>query len=291
MTNVLSALVRRKVTAVAVLIMVALAGAYVLRSSTRQPGHDSVAFGSPVPSTSPSSTPSPSKPMALPRPVVDWDIEDTPRTPLPAKPDGPFGSHQTTGSRTVALTFDDGPDPRYTPQALALLRRHRVTATFCLVGINARAYPQLVRAIVADGHTLCNHSWNHDFGLGSRSRGAIRKDLLRTNAAIRAAAPDAEISYYRQPGGHWTARVVAVARDLGMTSLHWAVDPQDWRRPGAARIASHVNSTTRAGAIVLLHDAGGDRRNTIAALRSILPHLTRRFDLAALPILGPVAAP
>jgi peptidoglycan/xylan/chitin deacetylase (PgdA/CDA1 family) len=205
------------------------------------------------------------------------------RPPLKPERRGPFGARMTTGSPQVALTFDDGPDPTYTPQTLALLRRYRVKATFCLVGQNARAFPDLVRAIAADGHTLCNHSWSHDIALGARTREAIRADLRAANAAIRAAVPTAKVSYYRQPGGMWTAGVVAVATELGMSSLHWTVDPQDWRRPGAGSIASTVNAGTRRGAIVLLHDAGGDRRGTVAALRSILPNLTRRFQLGALP--------
>ncbi|MDQ7906672.1 polysaccharide deacetylase family protein [Phytohabitans sp. ZYX-F-186] len=205
------------------------------------------------------------------------------RPPLPAERGGPFGSRLTTGTPEVALTFDDGPDPSQTPQALALLRRYGVKATFCLVGVNVKAFPALVRRIVGEGHTLCNHSWEHDVGLGARSRASIRADLVRTNDAIRKAAPGARVSYYRQPGGAWTASVVAVSRELGMTPLHWTVDPQDWRKPGAGSIASTVNSGTTRGAIILLHDAGGDRRGTLAALRSILPNLGRRFQLCALP--------
>ncbi|MFC0533594.1 polysaccharide deacetylase family protein [Phytohabitans kaempferiae] len=203
--------------------------------------------------------------------------------PLPMEKGGPFGSRRTTGTAEVALTFDDGPDPAQTPQALALLRRYGVKATFCLVGINVVAFPGLVRQIVREGHTLCNHSWEHNVRLGVRSRAAIRSDLNRTNDAIKDAVPGAKVSYYRQPGGAWTAPVVAVSRELGMTPLHWTVDPQDWRKPSAGSIASTVNSGTTRGAIVLLHDAGGDRRSTIAALRSILPNLARRFQLSALP--------
>jgi peptidoglycan/xylan/chitin deacetylase (PgdA/CDA1 family) len=225
-----------------------------------------------------------------PTKMADPDISPVPSTepsaggpPLPLEADGPYGSRMTTGSREVALTFDDGPDPRYTPQMLALLRKYEVKATFCVVGTNVREYPELVRAIVADGHTLCNHTWDHDLELGSRSRDAIRVDLTRTNEAIRAAVPGARIAYYRQPGGNWTSRVVSVARDLGMTPLNWAVDPQDWSLPGARSIYATVTAETVAGDIVLMHDAGGDRQGTIAALRSILPNLTRRFYLEALP--------
>jgi peptidoglycan/xylan/chitin deacetylase (PgdA/CDA1 family) len=189
----------------------------------------------------------------------------------------------TTGTSDIALTFDDGPDPTYTPQVLSLLRRYHVKATFCLVGLNALELPNLVRAIVADGHTLCNHSWDHDIGLGLRPKDYIRANMQRATDAIHAAAPDAKISYYRQPGGRWTPSVVAVAKQLGMSSLHWAVDPQDWTRPAAGSITTRVTSATSRGSIVLMHDAGGDRSRTVIALRSILPNLTRRFLLEALP--------
>lgn len=203
--------------------------------------------------------------------------------PLPLEESGPSGSRVTTGTREVALTFDDGPDPTYTPEALDLLRYYGVKATFCLVGENALNHPDLVRAIVADGHTLCNHSWSHDVGLGARSRQKIEADLVSTNEAIRAAVPDARIGYYRQPGGNWTSELVQVAVELGMTPLHWTVDPRDWTLPGASSIVDTVTGSTRAGDIVLLHDAGGDRRGTMAALYAILPNLLQRFYLEALP--------
>ncbi|MBO4208294.1 polysaccharide deacetylase family protein, partial [Micromonospora echinofusca] len=202
---------------------------------------------------------------------------------LPLEQGGPYGSRLTTGSNQVALTFDDGPDPKWTPQTLELLRRYQVKATFCLVGQNAQRYPDLVRAIVAEGHTLCNHSWNHDLLLGSRSPQVIETDLLRTNQAIWAAAPGARVAYYRQPGGNWTYPVVLIAQELGMTALHWTVDPKDWNRPGAGSIAAVVTGSTVPGSVVLLHDAGGDRQGTIVALGTILPNLVRRFQLDALP--------
>ncbi|MEE6311259.1 polysaccharide deacetylase family protein [Plantactinospora veratri] len=208
---------------------------------------------------------------------------------LPPEQDGPQGARISTGASYVALTFDDGPDPRYTPQILAALAEYHVKATFCLVGENAQAHPELVRAIVAEGHTLCNHSWRHDVKLGSRPSASIRADLVRTNEAIRAAVPDARIGYFRQPGGAWTASVVAVARQLEMTSLHWAVDPQDWTRPGAGAIAARVSAGVGPGAIVLLHDAGGNRQGTLVALHWLLPDLARKYALAALPSGPPPA--
>ncbi|MFR9776593.1 polysaccharide deacetylase family protein [Micromonospora sp. MS34] len=210
--------------------------------------------------------------------------DDTPSataSPIPA------GVLMTTGSAQVALTFNDGPDPTWTPLVLKALRQFRVKATFCLLGRNAHAYPELVRAIAADGHTLCNHSWNEDLDLGSRSRQDIEGDLLRTSQAIRAAAPQAPIKYFRQPGGNWSPQLVTVAENLGMTGLHWAVDPRDWEEPPAAAIIATVSSRTETGAIVLLHDGGGDRQNTVTALATLLPDLVSRFQLEALPVDPP----
>ncbi|MGQ5259403.1 polysaccharide deacetylase family protein [Micromonospora sp. ZYX-F-536] len=200
-----------------------------------------------------------------------------------AEGDKLFGAHSTTGTPRIALTFDDGPDPRYTPQVLATLREFDVKATFCVVGENAQDHPDLIQAIVGDGHTLCNHSWHHDVTLGTRSAETIRADLLRTNEAIRAAVPDAPIVWYRQPGGAWTYPVVSVAQQLGMTPLHWSVDPSDWEAPGAGKIAAAVVTQAAPGSVVLLHDAGGDRQGTVDALRRILVDLTERFELEALP--------
>ncbi len=207
--------------------------------------------------------------------------------PVEPDGDGPYGSLVATGSSRVALTFDDGPDPRWTPQVLALLAQYGVRATFCVVGENVEAHPDLVRSIVAEGHTLCNHSWNHDVNLGKRSPATIRADVLRTNDAILAAAPDARIAYYRQPGGAWTPSIMSACADLGLTPLHWSVDPSDWKAPGATTIEAMVRSQMGPGAIVLMHDAGGDRSGTVSALQQLLPELLTRFELEPLPVGTP----
>lgn len=204
---------------------------------------------------------------------------------------GPYSIRRATGDASVALTFDDGPDPRWTPAVLDLLREHRASATFCVVGVNAEAFPDLVRRIVTEGHTLCNHSWRHEISLGTWSAGAIRANLTRVNDAIRRAVPGAVVPYFRHPGGAWTARAAQVAADLGMASIHWDVDPQDWRRPGAGAITRVVSAETRPGSIVLLHDGGGDRSGTVAACRSFLPDLRDRFALLALPAPPPHGLP
>jgi peptidoglycan/xylan/chitin deacetylase (PgdA/CDA1 family) len=196
---------------------------------------------------------------------------------------GPLGTTRTTGNKSVALTFDDGPSPEWTPKVLDYLKANGVKATFCLVGVKAQQNPQLVARIVREGHTLCNHSWRHDLALGRKSDTAIRADLLRTNEAIRRAVPGARIAYFRQPGGMWTPQVVTTARALGMVPLHWDVDPQDWARPGGPAIVQRVESHIHPGSIVLMHDGGGDRSGTLAACHLLMPWLKQRFKLVRLP--------
>ncbi|WP_446217784.1 polysaccharide deacetylase family protein [Micromonospora sp. IBHARD004] len=231
----------------------------------------------PMPSAA--ATPPAPKPTASPRPSRTTPPKPRLR-PLPTTL--PAGLHRSTGDQAVALTFDDGPDPRWTPQLLDQLKADHVTATFCLIGSRAKRYPELVARIAREGHQLCNHSWRHDINLGRRPVAEIRADLIRTDRAIKAAVPNARIPYYRQPGGRWTPEVVAVARKLGMRSLHWSVDPQDWDHPTAKTIAKRVESAVRPGAIVLMHDGGGDRRPTLAACRHLIPELKRRYGISPL---------
>ncbi|MFE9693432.1 polysaccharide deacetylase family protein [Micromonospora sp. NPDC005806] len=231
----------------------------------------SQASGPPAATATPKPTHRPHPTRTRPKPT----LRPLPKT-LPA------GLRRSSGDRGVVLTFDDGPDPRWTPQVLDQLRAAHVTATFCLIGRQARRYPQLVARIVREGHQLCNHSWRHDLNLGRRPVADIRADLLRTNQAIRAAVPRARIAWFRQPGGRWTPEEVAVARQLGMRSLHWSVDPQDWDHPTAATIIKRVESAGRPGSIVLMHDGGGDRSQTMAACRHLIPDLNRRFRISRL---------
>jgi len=201
---------------------------------------------------------------------------------------GPAGALTTTGSAGVALTFDDGPDPEHTPALLDLLREEQVKATFCVVGIEVRAHPELVRRIVEEGHALCNHSWDHDLKLGTRSVKEMELDLGLTNEAIRDAVPDAQISYFRAPGGSFTADLVTVAEENGMASIHWRVDPRDWDHPAEETDRQHINRVvdtvleeTKPGAIVLSHDRS--QPLTITAYKRLIPKLQAKFDLIAMP--------
>jgi len=186
--------------------------------------------------------------------------------------------------KTVALTFDDGPDAVYTPQVLALLGQYHLHATFCLIGTQARRYPDLVRAIATDGHRLCDHTMTHDERLPHRSPARIQAEIGGARQAIATAAPGAPIAYYRAPGGAWSPAVEQIAAGDGLQPLGWSVDPQDWRRPGTAAILATISRQLHPGGVILVHDGGGDRSQTLAALRQLIPMLLAQgyhFDFPA----------
>jgi peptidoglycan/xylan/chitin deacetylase (PgdA/CDA1 family) len=241
----------------------------------------------PLPGTESTAAPAGPAPAATP-PVGGARPPGSTKPSASAKPGYTnSGALKRTGSDAVALTFDDGPDPLNTPQILDLLRRHDVKATFCLVGFRARDNPDLVRRIAAEGHTLCNHSWQHLFDLAKRPPAEIVFDLEQTNQAIRAAVPNARIPYFRAPGGNFTRELVRTARQMGMTSIYWQVDPRDWEHKkeesGPAhvdRLVHDIKRDTRPGAIVLSHD--NKQPTTIEAYRILLPWLKQRFQLIPL---------
>ncbi|MGX6606270.1 polysaccharide deacetylase family protein [Micromonosporaceae bacterium Da 78-11] len=197
---------------------------------------------------------------------------------------GPGRSVRTTGSAAIALTFDDGPDPVQTPKILALLDEYQLKATFCLVGHQVEKHPEIVRQIAAAGHTLCNHTWDHSLTIGKDEPAKIQEDLARTNAAIRAAVPNAQIPFFRAPGGNFTERLVEVADTDAMTSLYWEVDPRDWEhatgedaRKHVDRVIASVRKQVRPGSIVLSHDF--NQPDTILAYESLLPWLKQNFRI------------
>ena len=186
------------------------------------------------------------------------------------------------GGDSVALTFDDGPNPVDTPRLLEVLREHRVKAVFCLWGDHVQEYPELVRAIVAGGHTLGNHSLHHD-DMGTWSPERIRADLERTSALIRRAAPGAPIHYFRAPYGSWGSSA-EVAAQLGMQPLGWRLAIGDWEPPGTDELVRRLDEGITPGAVVLMHDGGGDRSQTVAAVDRLIPAFRARgwrFDLPA----------
>ncbi|MFB7918255.1 polysaccharide deacetylase family protein [Streptomyces sp. NPDC056061] len=173
--------------------------------------------------------------------------------------------------RAMVLTFDDGPDPRHTPQILATLREHDVRAMFFVCGEMADDNRDLVRAIAADGHTIGNHSWNHPL-VTRLSRAGVRDELGRTSDVVERVTGTPPL-WYRAPYGAWNRYSFEIGAELGMEPMAWTVDTLDWTRPGAGTIVRRVRAGAAPGVVVLSHDAGGDRSQSVAALRRYLPEL------------------
>ena len=169
----------------------------------------------------------------------------------------------------VYLTFDDGPSGSYTPQVLAVLRRYNARATFFAIGQQVPAYSGLIREVAGAGSTFGNHTYNH-IRLTGISRETFRREIWATEAVLGPYATRC----LRPPSRALDASTRAYAEELGYRIVMWDIDPRDWRRPGAEAIAGNVLQRIGPGKIVLLHDGGGNRAQTVAALEIILSTLS-----------------
>lgn len=175
------------------------------------------------------------------------------------------------GPKVIALTIDDGPSPVYTPQVLRILERYRVTASFSMIGESVRYYPAIARDVADAGHVIVNHTWNHA-NLALLGPVRMRAEIARATGAIHAAT-GRRPRMFRAPYGAWSRAALEYCASEGLTPLDWSVDPLDWSRPGVGEIVRTIMRTTRTGSIILEHDGGGDRSQTVAALKIVIPRL------------------
>jgi peptidoglycan/xylan/chitin deacetylase (PgdA/CDA1 family) len=227
----------------------------------------------------PSSQPPAAQPTST-RPARSASRPTTPvAKPTPRKTAQPTWVGRFAGAKVqipyghgahVSFTFDDGPSAEFTPQVLALLRQHHVHAVFCLIGTQARSYPALVRKEVRAGHRLCDHSRDHDLNMNGKGKRYIAAEVNDGLADIHGAAPGAPVAFYRQPGGLWSPKVVRAMTRAKLYPMRWSDDPRDWSRPGSATIVKRVVKHLHPGAVILMHDGGGDRSQTIKALAWLL---------------------
>jgi peptidoglycan-N-acetylglucosamine deacetylase len=196
-----------------------------------------------------------------------------PRTPtVPAVPDSIQHAAETPG-KAVNITIDDGPDPVWTPKVLAVLKKHHMHATFCMIGPQARANPALVREVVARGNRLCDHTVHHDESMDHKPAAYQSAEILDALTMIEQASGGARVYYYRAPGGAFTPASRALAARHGMRPLGWNVDTKDYTRPGVQAILGTVRYEIGNGPTLLFHDGGGDRSQTVAALDQTLTWL------------------
>jgi peptidoglycan/xylan/chitin deacetylase (PgdA/CDA1 family) len=193
--------------------------------------------------------------------VVQHQGPSTP--PSPARPET---------DKVVALSFDDGPDPHWTPQVLKILHDEGVPAMFCLVGTAVRRHPEVVAAELAQGATLCDHTVHHDVHLDQAPHDRVVTEVNEGADIVREASGVAP-AFYRPPAGKLSPDVVAVAHQRGLRVLTWSVDPADYTRPPANVLLARIMSKVGPGAIILLHDGGGDRSQTVALLPPLIQAL------------------
>ncbi|GAA4349467.1 polysaccharide deacetylase family protein [Angustibacter luteus] len=200
-----------------------------------------------TPTSSPTSTPT-SSPTASPLPTGG-----TPTSPQ-QRPD------------VVYLTFDDGPDPHWTPQILALLDRYHVRATFFEIGDEVRRHPRTAALVRAAGQPVGSHTSHH--------RNLTK--LAGTRLIREITGGPAGATCLRPPFGAVDAHVRQVAAAQGQSIVLWNVDTDDWAKPGTASIERELLRHARPGRTVLMHDGGGNRAQTLAALKVVLPKLVAR---------------
>lgn len=189
----------------------------------------------------------------------------------------PALSRVPTGSRVVALTFDDGPHAPYTGQILGLLRRYHDLATFFVVGREVAKYPTLLRQEVRDGMEIGLHGMTH-LNLSAVGARRIVRDALAEQKYLATVAPALQRppTLYRTPYGLRTPRLDRELQAAHLTLVLWDVDTRDWARPGVSAIVRQVERLVKPGSIVLFHDGGGNRSETVAALAILLPWLKRQ---------------
>ncbi len=204
----------------------------------------------------------------------------------------PVSAAQGTGN-VAALTFDDGPNPGTTPALLDFLAENDIQATFCVIGqnITAPGGAEILRRIVAEGHTLCNHTTSYA-DMGGFTATQVRADLVENLRIIREALgdPDAPVPFFRAPNGSWGV-TPQVAVDLGMQPLAVTNTINDWATQDEATLTTNLRAAVKPGEIVLAHDGGGDRTGTLAAVRTVVTERLAAGWSFTLPVGALVTAP
>ncbi len=232
----------------------------------------------PSPSFRPSPTPTPS-----PSPTPTQVPLPAPITPFPTTLNAQVATMERSnrffysGNKTlpeIALTFDDGPNPPYTSEILNILQRYSIKASFFCVGQNAQNYPELVNQEYREGNVVGNHTWNHPYLPYLAPASLIWQ--FTTTAHMLQHTTGVYPSFFRPPYGAFNQITLKYLNSYGLSVFLWNDDPQDWARPGVRLIVSRALAEASNGGIILMHDGGGDRSETVAALPIIIEALRAR---------------
>lgn len=181
-----------------------------------------------------------------------------------------------TDKKVIALTFDDGPDPTYTPQIAELLKQYHARATFFVVGSRVNSFPEVARLLASEQHELANHTYTHP-DMRRISPEKLAQEVAKTQETIYEVTGTKPL-LFRPPGGYYSESIVNIAKRAGALVIMWSwhQDTRDWSDPGVKKIVNKVLKNARNGDIVLFHDYGGNRKQTVQALKEILPELQNR---------------
>ncbi|MDQ0060678.1 polysaccharide deacetylase family protein [Paenibacillus harenae] len=235
-------------------------------------------------SSSASSTYAFGKPKQNP---VQQRKDDMSWVKLQKKYPGAYVLNGPRNEKRVALTFDDAPDPRYTPAILDILAQHDVCATFFIVGNRAQKHPRLVQRIQREGHTIGNHSYDHAV-MSKLSLSGYRKQIWRTDAIIKNIVGYSP-RFFRPPYGELLPQQVRWSKLAGYTIVNWDVDSVDWKNSTSTVVIRNIKKTLQPGSIILQHAGGGegqDLSGTIKALPQLIGLLqSKGYELVTLPEL------
>lgn len=184
------------------------------------------------------------------------------------------GVRKTAVKGTVALTFDDGPTVKYTPQVLAILKKYHIKATFFMVGMEAKAHPEIVRMVLADGHAINNHSQTHPMLTKLNDR-QLYREVTEPSAIIYKIIGKKPVCL-RYPFGASNSHVREVIRENGMMPTPMGWNSFDYNRPGVEKIVSWVLKNAHSGQVFLLHDGFDKREQTVAALPLIIEGIQKK---------------
>lgn len=172
--------------------------------------------------------------------------------------------------KVIALTFDDGPDPIDTPEVLDILKGEEIRATFFILGEAGQLYPDLLKRLANEGHEIGNHGYSHDY-----QQRRLVEELRKTDEIIFAAT-GCHTYFYRPPGGFVNKTQLEIIKRNGHVVTLWSVDSKDWRNPGVATIKNNVLKDVVPGSIILMHDGGYHRIQTVKSLAPIIDELKTR---------------
>lgn len=194
---------------------------------------------------------------------------------LPKRFEGALISEATLPAKekVIALTFDDGPWPQSTAQVLDILKKNNIKATFFIVGQNLKVHPDLGKRVVNEGHIIANHTWHHWYHYMNPQTSAFEID---NTSNLIYQVTGVKTTLFRPPGGIKTNGPYNYAKNQKYATIMWSSDSSDYSRPPVARLIHNVMREAKPGGIVLMHDGGGNRSNTVAALPQIINNFRKQ---------------